>query len=214
MFDKKGVIALLASVLFLSPISALAEENPINYEEVLEKNLEAISEKYEVGEILSEEDADLIKAYAIASGQNQTPTKSASYSAVKGIASSVESSGNVSTMGLSPQGNLYFNKTELKVAVTGTCSYNFLTLTHKYTCGTAGHSDKIGVTHSLTHDAYALISSGDVLKKHTNTFKRSTSTKKVVSVTASDEYFAATNVWMTFTAKTTSKGHTTTQIRQ
>lgn len=217
MSIKKKIFALSTAVLMVSPLSVFAEEEPTDFEEILDEQIAEISGQYEVGEILSEEDADLIKSFAVFSGQNTSPTQTESFGAMRTMATSLESSkasGSVSTAALSPSGTLAFNKSVLNVRVTGTCNYNFRGLTYKYSCGTAGISDKVGVYHELTHDAFALLRSGEVMKKHSQVYKKSSKTRTNVTITASEEYFAGTNIWMTFKALTTSKGHTTSQLKQ
>lgn len=220
MFKKTGFFALLSSMLVFLPISSFAQETETNYEELLKEDLSEISDRYELDEILSEEDANLIKAYAIVSGQNNAPTQTESYSTVKTIAkkkmvtnSIASAEGDYTTQALLPKGTAIFDKVQAGVGVRGTCSYNFITLTHKYSCGTTGYSSKSGVTHKLTHDAYAPSLSGELQKKYTETYTKSSTTKNA-SVVASDEYFAGLNVWMTFTARATSNGITVTQTKQ
>lgn len=214
MFKKVSFYTILSSFLVFLPISAFGEEGVTNYEEVLKEDLSKISDSYEIGETLSEEDANLIKAYAIVSGQNKIPTEEESYSAVKTLGTKVSAYGNdYTTQGILPKGTLYFDKVKLGVGVKGTCSYNFITLTYKYNCGTTGYSGKSGVKHKLTHDAYAPSLSGELQKKYSETYSNSSSTK-TASVTASDEYFGGLNIWMTFTARTDSNGVTVTQTKQ
>ncbi|WJV18632.1 hypothetical protein QU593_21335 [Rossellomorea marisflavi] len=203
MFRKilfSGFLALILVVGFglTNPVSANEGEGivlgaELNTDEIQNKLIE-IDEKYEVGDVLSEEDGEFVKKYAMKASQP---------------------SGEFTTQKIF-SGTKKYNKSRtvsgLKATISGSCNINhWNVLNNKYDCSLKATSNKGKVTTKVKHSAYGVLGNKTVGKIYSKTSK-SGAGKLKSSLGASDNYAGVvTNSITTVYAKAVS-GDVTNEV--
>lgn len=156
--------------LFSLPILNVSAESSESTKEEIDQRFEHISQKYNIGDELSKEDAKFVKKYAKPVEKSVESQKSQSFNKT-GYTPGKKIGGNI-------KGNVTSNLGVLK----NSWGTNFLAKKVK------GKTTKI--TASATHTAYGLIGSGGVGLVHKKTFKK-TCKKTQCRLQESEKYTAS-----------------------
>lgn len=168
-------------------------------EQDVSEMLDQISEKYEVGDILSEEDAEIIKNYANLAKPTQSTLP---------ILTETSEENPITTFGT---GTFYNTKTlnGVTATVSGTCKVNHWNpLKNTYDCTNNAKTNKGTVKAIITHTAYGILGiDGSIGKIYSKSFSKSGS--GTAYLRNGDDY-AGGVVWSTSVLKATATyGNTT-----
>lgn len=165
---KKSITILMSLLLAVTVFTfdlpkAEATTETLSEEEIYAKMVE-INDKYEVGDVFSDEDSEFVMKYGNNNGSFSNPENIAPYKIFNGTKtySGQKSSGGV------------------KVYISGTCKINhWNVLKNVYDCTLYGRSNAGDVTVTLEHTAFGLIGEKKIGKVYSRTHKSAKNPRSV-----------------------------------